>query len=179
MGLLGIMTTLFVVVSLATAIVVSLRRPWMRVVVRVAGSWIVATGILMLGWHFRVQSSESKGEVGVTERNRKILASEQSALPQREIMFANTKTPGPSELGHVLRIDMASHPSVAQNGTTEADSPKLSPFVAPRRTMDASLRMTTRWCSYSIQASPGRSPSPSNSHADASWVSSGEKCLIC
>jgi hydrogenase/urease accessory protein HupE len=53
LGLVGIMATLFVIVALVSAFVVSLRRSWMRIVVRVAGSWIVASGILMLGWAFR------------------------------------------------------------------------------------------------------------------------------
>jgi len=53
LGLIGIMATLFVIVALVSAFVVSLRRPWTRIVVRVAGSWIVASGILMLGWAFR------------------------------------------------------------------------------------------------------------------------------
>ncbi len=45
--------SLFVVVALATALVVSLTRPWTRIVVRVAGSWIVATGLLLMGWWLR------------------------------------------------------------------------------------------------------------------------------
>lgn len=52
-GLLGIMAMLFVVVALISAFVVSLRRPWSRIVVRVAGSWIAAIGLLMLGWALR------------------------------------------------------------------------------------------------------------------------------
>lgn len=53
LGLLGIMTMLFVVVTLTSSLVVSLRRTWARTVVRVAGSWIAATGLLMLGWAMR------------------------------------------------------------------------------------------------------------------------------
>ena len=52
-GLLGIMAMLFVLFTLSSAFVVSLRRPWARIVVRVAGSWIAAIGLLMLGWAFR------------------------------------------------------------------------------------------------------------------------------
>jgi len=33
--------------------VVSLRKPWTLVTVRVAGSWIAAVGLLMLGWELR------------------------------------------------------------------------------------------------------------------------------
>ncbi len=51
-GLLGTVGTLFVLVSLVTGLVVSLDRPWTRVAVRVAGSWIVAVGLLYLGWTF-------------------------------------------------------------------------------------------------------------------------------
>ena len=49
-GLLGIAAALFVLVSIGSAVVVSLRPTWTRVVVRVAGSWIAAVGLLMLGW---------------------------------------------------------------------------------------------------------------------------------
>jgi hydrogenase/urease accessory protein HupE len=53
LGLLGIMAALFVLVALVAAGVVSLQRPWTRIVVRVAGSWIAAMGLLMLGWTLR------------------------------------------------------------------------------------------------------------------------------
>ena len=49
-GLLGTVGCLFVLVSLVTGLVVSLERPWTRIAVRVAGSWIVAIGLLYLGW---------------------------------------------------------------------------------------------------------------------------------
>ena len=49
-GLLGTVACLFVLVSLVTGLVVSLERPWTRIAVRVAGSWIVAVGLLYLGW---------------------------------------------------------------------------------------------------------------------------------
>lgn len=52
-GLIGIMTVLFVLVTLATALVVSLRKNWARIAVRVAGSWIAAVGLLMFGWAMR------------------------------------------------------------------------------------------------------------------------------
>jgi hydrogenase/urease accessory protein HupE len=52
-GLIGIATMLFVLVALASAPVVSLRRPWTRIAVRVAGSWIAAIGLLLLGWTLR------------------------------------------------------------------------------------------------------------------------------
>ena len=53
LGLLGITATLCVLVALVAAFVVSLQRPWTRIVVRVAGSWIAAVGLLMLGWALR------------------------------------------------------------------------------------------------------------------------------
>ena len=49
-GLSGTVAMLFVCVSLVTGLVVSLRPTWTRVAVRVAGSWIVAVGLLYLGW---------------------------------------------------------------------------------------------------------------------------------
>ena len=49
-GLMGTVGCLFVLVSLVTGLVVSLERPWTRIAVRVAGSWIVAIGLLYVGW---------------------------------------------------------------------------------------------------------------------------------
>ena len=53
LGLAGIVASLFVVVAQAAALVVALRAPWARIAVRVAGSWIAAVGLLLLGWSFR------------------------------------------------------------------------------------------------------------------------------
>ena len=53
LGLSGVAATLFVVVALVAALVLSLRAPWSRIAVRVAGSWLVAISMLMLGWTFR------------------------------------------------------------------------------------------------------------------------------
>jgi hydrogenase/urease accessory protein HupE len=53
LALLGIGSAVFVVVALSSALIVSLKPSWTRVAVRVAGSWIVAIGMLMLGWSFR------------------------------------------------------------------------------------------------------------------------------
>ena len=50
LGLVGIAAMIFVFVALASSLVVSLERPWARIAVRVAGSWICASGLLMLGW---------------------------------------------------------------------------------------------------------------------------------
>lgn len=50
LGLIGIMTVLFILIALISAFVVSLKRPWTRIVVRVSGSWMVAIGMLMIGW---------------------------------------------------------------------------------------------------------------------------------
>lgn len=57
MGLLGIMTGVFVVTAISTALVVSQEKAWTRIVIRVLGSWVVATGIMMLGWHYRPESN--------------------------------------------------------------------------------------------------------------------------
>jgi urease accessory protein len=50
----GVAVALFVAVSLLAGQAASVRVRWMRVAVRVAGSWIVAIGLLMLGWSMRV-----------------------------------------------------------------------------------------------------------------------------
>ena len=54
-ALLGIMGALFVLVALLSAVVVSLERSWTRIVVRVMGSWVAASGMLMIGWYYRGQ----------------------------------------------------------------------------------------------------------------------------
>jgi urease accessory protein len=43
----------FVLICLVAAFVVRLQPYWARIAVRVAGSWIAASGILMLGWSLR------------------------------------------------------------------------------------------------------------------------------
>jgi len=52
-ALLGIVAAALVVALLTSAAVVSLRAAWARVAVRVAGSWVAAVGMLMLGWLVR------------------------------------------------------------------------------------------------------------------------------
>ena len=49
----GIALTVFALTSLLSAFVVSLRAEWHRIAVRVAGSWIAAIGLLMIGWAMR------------------------------------------------------------------------------------------------------------------------------
>lgn len=53
LALLGLSSGVFVVVVLAASVVVPLRAQWTRIAVRVAGSWIAASGLLMLGWSLR------------------------------------------------------------------------------------------------------------------------------
>ncbi len=52
-ALLGLAAALFVLTALVVAFVVQLRQRWSRIAVRVFGSWIVASGLLMLGWAMR------------------------------------------------------------------------------------------------------------------------------
>jgi len=49
-ALWGIVLTVLVAVLLTAAAVVAVQAFWARIAVRVAGSWIVAVGMLMLGW---------------------------------------------------------------------------------------------------------------------------------
>jgi hydrogenase/urease accessory protein HupE len=53
LALSGIVTAIFVVNALAAALVISLRPAWARIAVRVAGSWIAAIGLLLVGWNLR------------------------------------------------------------------------------------------------------------------------------
>ena len=50
LDLVGAVATIFVAVAILAAFVIRLRQPWTRIAVRVMGSWIAATGILLLGW---------------------------------------------------------------------------------------------------------------------------------
>jgi urease accessory protein len=51
--LTGTLVALILVVTLLAGLVVSTKAFWARVVVRVLGSWIAATGLLMIGWSLR------------------------------------------------------------------------------------------------------------------------------
>ena len=53
LGLVGIAIMIFVLAALASALVVAVEKTWARIAVRVAGSWIFASGLLMLGWLIR------------------------------------------------------------------------------------------------------------------------------
>lgn len=53
LAMTGIVSALFVVSTLTAGQVATVRAHWARVVVRVAGSWIAALGLLMLGWSMR------------------------------------------------------------------------------------------------------------------------------
>jgi hydrogenase/urease accessory protein HupE len=53
LALLGLVFAVFILVAIAAACVVQLRQPWTRIAVRVVGSWIAASGLLMLGWAAR------------------------------------------------------------------------------------------------------------------------------
>jgi hydrogenase/urease accessory protein HupE len=53
LGMLGIAAAVFTLVALAASLVAPLRAGWARVVVRVAGSWIAAIGLLLVGWSLR------------------------------------------------------------------------------------------------------------------------------
>ena len=52
-ALLGLVFAVFVLIALASALVIRLHAEWTRIAVRVAGSWIAASGLLMLGWSIR------------------------------------------------------------------------------------------------------------------------------
>jgi len=54
-ALVGLAAALFILTALIVAFVVQLRRPWSRIAVRVVGSWIVASGLLMFGWAMRAR----------------------------------------------------------------------------------------------------------------------------
>lgn len=51
--LLGLIFSVFVMLAVAAAFVVQLQAAWARIAVRVAGSWIFASGLLLMGWAVR------------------------------------------------------------------------------------------------------------------------------
>jgi|SRR5580765_46195 len=53
LGVIGVVICVFTLTALVTSLVVPLRAEWPRVAVRVAGSWIAAVGLLLLGWTLR------------------------------------------------------------------------------------------------------------------------------
>jgi hydrogenase/urease accessory protein HupE len=52
-GVLGIVGAVFVVTALAAACAVAWQSGWVRIAWRVVGSWIAASGLLLLGWSLR------------------------------------------------------------------------------------------------------------------------------
>ena len=52
-ALLGLAAAVFVLVVMVAALVVPLQARWARIAVRVGGSWIAASGLLMIGWSLR------------------------------------------------------------------------------------------------------------------------------
>jgi hydrogenase/urease accessory protein HupE len=52
-GMIGIAGAVFVVTTLGAACAVAWQAGWLRIVWRVVGSWIAASGLLLLGWSLR------------------------------------------------------------------------------------------------------------------------------
>jgi hydrogenase/urease accessory protein HupE len=78
LGVLGTATSIFVLVALLAALVASLHRPWTRIVVRVAGSWIVAAGLLLLGWSFHTRTAKLQSN---SRESQPRVAATRSSLP--------------------------------------------------------------------------------------------------
>jgi len=53
LAVLGLVAAVFMLSVLAAAFIVQLRARWARIAVRVLGSWIAASGLLLLGWAVR------------------------------------------------------------------------------------------------------------------------------
>lgn len=51
--IIGIALMVLTIALLGSALTVSLKAVWARIAVRVAGSWVAAVGMLMLGWLLR------------------------------------------------------------------------------------------------------------------------------
>jgi hydrogenase/urease accessory protein HupE len=55
-AVIGIATAVFTLVALTSSAVIPLRAAWARIAIRVAGSWIAAIGLLLIGWSLRPTS---------------------------------------------------------------------------------------------------------------------------
>jgi hydrogenase/urease accessory protein HupE len=53
LGIVGTATATFLVATFSAALAVALHSGWTRIVLRVAGSWLTALGVLTLGWTLR------------------------------------------------------------------------------------------------------------------------------
>ena len=53
LALIGLAAAVFVTVALVAAAVVRFAQAWRRIGVRIAGSWIAASGLLLFGWAVR------------------------------------------------------------------------------------------------------------------------------
>lgn len=53
--LLGIAALLVIVATLSAAVAVAARGTLFRYLIRIAGSWTAATGLLLIGWYFRTR----------------------------------------------------------------------------------------------------------------------------
>lgn len=53
LALVGAASAALVLATVLAASLVDLRQPWMRIAVRVAGSWLAAISLLMAGWWLR------------------------------------------------------------------------------------------------------------------------------
>jgi hydrogenase/urease accessory protein HupE len=53
--LIGSSTAAFIVAVLSAALAVALNHGWTRIVIRVAGSWLTALGLLALGWSLKAK----------------------------------------------------------------------------------------------------------------------------
>jgi hypothetical protein len=55
-GVFGDCTAVFVLIALPASLIVPLRLLWLRVVIRVVGSWLAALGLLLVGWVIRARA---------------------------------------------------------------------------------------------------------------------------
>jgi len=55
-SMLGVVVAVFVLIAMAAAFIIHSRARWTRIAARAVGSWIAASGLLMLGWAYRSTS---------------------------------------------------------------------------------------------------------------------------
>lgn len=56
-GVLGVCAVVFMLTALTASLILPLRILWLRIAVRVAGSWLAALGLLLVGWAMRYRGA--------------------------------------------------------------------------------------------------------------------------
>jgi hypothetical protein len=128
MELVGVMATVFLLVAPVAAFVVSLKPPWTRIVVRVAGSWIAAIGLLLLGWSMREAWKGSNARMAMLPGRQATAMAEPSAV---QLTGKSERAKGKPRRGWRERQTVGHAASKTRVNGKRADLRKPGPAEAP------------------------------------------------